>query len=151
MCLDYINSKKTNEYKKLSSPIEAYKIVEKTDDKFISVYAFLYGNAYVYKVGVNTAQYSGDITLGNLDKPIETYESGFHCYLDKQEALKELESTIRMWKEIKFRLIKTLISPKDVICVGTEVRVGETRKKVSVIVSRKMTIKSFNNIRLPKK
>lgn len=152
MCLSKKMPRITKKYMNSKSIIEAYKIVEKhekidSEPVFHSVFSYLFGDDFVYQKGENIA-YKKEVVFkpGWTDQnPDEKYDSGFHCFLDIKDAKKEIFYYRKDFTDgsCDFVLIKVKINPNDIICIGKEG--SHSKKDITVIVSKKMTIDSFDS------
>ena len=144
MCLGRIDRKKTEMYQNKTDVFVAYKVVKKSS--FSSGFGSIYVPSCLFSIGENEDKVTdfyrtlSDAYLSTAkDEEETTYLVGFHSFLDKNEAIRYFNYQRHDSKD-NFRLIEISIHPKDVICVGFD-------NYKSVIVSKKIHIKSFRNLK----
>ena len=146
MCLGYIVKELTEKFKKQTTPIIAYKVVEKTRNgkykpSLVDAKNFHIGENEAVAIPLFAAVCESSF-YGDLPYCETEYESGFHAHLSIKDGAKNSADFLNLHnnpKKFVFIIIEILINPKDVICVGVE-------SGNQVIVTKKMTIQSFNDI-----
>ena len=124
MCLNR-NRRETEKYHAKTKPIVAWKViaVKRYNGKVFSLSPFVMGFGFLWKEGLNQSS-----RLSVVDCYCTTRNSGFHCFLRRKDARNLVKSMINTNKwnlnysqndGYKYRVIKVLIEPKDVIMAGT--------------------------------
>jgi hypothetical protein len=125
MCLNIFDEILTKKFQNRKKTIVGYKIVNKHG---LKCYTLLYERGISFKIGKNI---STETEISTFNNENIFYPSGFHCFTSLKSASKYV---------IGFDIIKVFINPKDIVAVGIE-------SGFKVIVSKKITIKSFKDVR----
>lgn len=150
MCLHYLDTKKTKEYKEKTEPIVAYKVVKRTidnEEQFYPPYVAGIASTDSFCAGKNIAKTIRNIycmfnlhMTNGIEEETLCYQSGFHSCLSVEDAKKLIKMFfVNLKKTDKLIIIKVKIDPESVICFGGQA-------DLDVIVSKEITIDDFTDL-----
>lgn len=142
MCLLSLDNELTEKYKNKTKDITAYKVVFHEDEKFFPVF----NRTDFFSIGNNVSKMNHRIHT--FSKWSDSYDSGFHSFLNKKDAKLYLKS---LGRYDPLFIIKVKIKPKNITAIGLQdfTIVGKYYQEKfykKCIVGKEIYIESFFSI-----